>query len=451
MDEALKALTTINFDPNLKDIQDGSIATMQMFSKTFGGILIAFQQQINKDKEHEEKLCDIYNKIENIDSALIQTNKSIEIAVNNMDNKLQKQETNLNNKLIQLEKNVTRITKGLENKCESMMYDVSKQLTESAKNVENVSNELNKYAVSLDSMSNKVETTLNEVNEKQENIESQIIETQNMVNDKILEIEEKVTENKKYVMEKIRGVTDKFQNLRFEVDQIAAKKADVEDLKRKANKDDLNELNKTVSNITNIFNENIDEINNKIDVNYTKFEKDISENKQNADETLSNFDEEINRINSTLGELEYKFTQKNKENNNTINGNGDDILSMIHELQNNMDELSIANSKNNKQPIMGATSSGSCFSCGQRVNSFPALPSRHRSPDKKNIGGGFTYQNHNDKKSPTSRLSNKFNDKMRNELVQIATDLASPQHKFPVERKPVKLPKLTKSNTTSQL
>ena len=69
-----------------------------------------------------------------------------------------------------------------------------------------------------------------------------------------------------------------------------------------------------------------------------------------------------------------------------------------------------------------------------------------RSPDKANIGGGFTFDP-NEKKSPSKY--NKFSEKIRNELVEIATDLESPNkhHKFPIERKPVKLPSLDRRNS----
>merc|ERR1712130_491111 len=224
------------------------------------------------------------------------------------------------------------------------------------------------------------------------------------------------------------------------------KKADVEDLKRKTNKTEFKELNDTVSNITNTFSTNIQEINGKMDTNFTNLEMDISENKKLTETKLLNFDEEISRLNNSLGHLEYSFKQKMDKNDGS--NDSSKMMAMIKELQNNVDQIIEANANNDNRPIVGATSSGSCFSCGQRINSFPALPSRHRSPDKKNIGGGFTFD-HNDTKSPNR--NSKFSEKMRSDLAAIANDLSPNKHKFPVERKPVKLPALGKSNTTSQL
>ena len=451
MDAVFQSLNTTNFDPNLNDVKQGSIATMEMLGKTFSGILIAFQQQINKDQDLEDKIQTIFNRIDKIDTNLSETQQSIKTAVNTMDNKLKQQKTETTQQLETLEKNVQTVTDNLENECKSMVKDVNEQLQQSAKNVENVQNELNKYSVSLQSMSDKVESTLNLVNEKQENIEQQIIETQNLVNDKMTEIEETINENKKIMTDKIRKVSENFQNLRFEVDQIASKKADIEDLKRKANQTDFNSLNNTVSNITNTFSTNIEDINIKMDDNQNYLQQEIADNKRISDKRLTDFDEEINRINHGLGQLEHKLNQKNNDDGG--DGNIKDpskMLEMIHDLQNDVDEIIKANASNKPQ-VMGATSSGSCFSCGQRINSFPALPTRLRSQSpKKNIGGGFTFDP-SENKSPTKL--HKFNEKMRNELVEIATDLGSPSRhqKFPVERKPVKLPSLAKSNTTSQL
>ena len=137
---------------------------------------------------------------------------------------------------------------------------------------------------------------------------------------------------------------------------------------------------------------------------------------------------------------------------------GGDMMPIIQELQVEVD-LIVKELKKNQPSTMGATQSGSCFSCGQNVGSFPALPVRHRSPDKKNIGGGFTFDRE------ANRMSQGFNDNMRSELAQIAKDLSpsskrrksmaflgklSPQ-KQQIDRKPHKLPTLGKSNTTSQL
>ena len=448
MDSVFQSIATTNFDSNLNDVKQRSLATMEMFGKTFSGILIAFQQQINKDQDLEEKIQTIFSRIDKIDDNLIQTQKSIKNEVNKMNEKLQQQKLDTNKQLQTLKKNVETATKNLQNQCKSMIKDVNEQLKQSAKNVENVQNELNKHSISLQSMSDRVENTLNRVNEKQESIEQEMLETRNLVNDKIAEIEDKITENNKIVFNKIRGIADKFQNLRFEVDQIASKKADVEDLKRKANQSDFNQLNNTVSNITNTFSTNIEEINIKMDDNHKKFQQNMVENKQLMDGKLLSFDEQIDRINNSLGNLEYIIKQKPAEQESDIK-NPSNMLQMIHDLQNDVDEIIKANANKGPQ-VVGATSSGSCFSCGQRITTFPALPTRMRSPDKANIGGGFTFDQ-NEKKSPSKY--NKFSEKMRNELVEIATDLESPNkhhHKFPIERKPVKLPSLDKRNSSSK-
>ena len=88
MDAVFQSLNTTNFDPNLNDVKQGSIATMEMLGKTFSGILIAFQQQINKDQDLEDKIQTIFNRIDKIDTNLSETQQSIKTAVNTMDNKL---------------------------------------------------------------------------------------------------------------------------------------------------------------------------------------------------------------------------------------------------------------------------------------------------------------------------------------------------------------------------
>ena len=212
-------------------------------------------------------------------------------------------------------------------------------------------------------MSDRVENTLDRVNEKQENIEQEMLETRNLVNDKISEIEDKIIENNKIVSDKIREIVDKFQNLRFEVDQIASKKADVEDLKRKANQSDSNQLNNTVSNITNTFSTNIEEINIKMDDNHKRFQQNMVENKQLMDGKLLSFDDEIDRINNSLGNLEYKIKHEAAEKESHIK-DPSNMLQMIYDLQNDVDEIIKANA-NKAHQVVGATSSGSCFSCGQ--------------------------------------------------------------------------------------
>eukprot|EP01083_Nonionella_stella_P012978 36643_1 len=449
MDESLQRMAAMNFDPELKQIQDGSIASMQMMGKTFCGILIAFQQQINRDKEHEDKLSDIYTKITKIENNILATNRSINAAVNDINTKLHKQESDTKDKMDTIEDNVLSVQNNLKNECKSIMETVSKRLNDSSKNVENVENELSKYLVQLQSMSSKVTDTLHSVNEKQQNMESQMAESQNEINDKICFMNEKLTQQKEHLTERIRDVKANFETLRFEVDTIASNKADVADLKRKTNVNDFNDLSDTVSNITNKFTTNMDDIQQKVHTNHTELETNMSKTKQVTEKALSNLDDEMNRMNTSLGELQYKLN--NKQNSSNLNGDDNDMVNIIRRLQKDMDEMMEtvydpnANAKN-QTPAMGATGSGSCFSCGQRVNSsFPALPTRRRSPDKKNIGGGFTFD-HVDKNT-------KFNEAMRNELSQIANEISSTKstHKFPIERKPVKLPTLKTSNTVPKL
>ena len=442
MDAAFKALQNIgvtNVDENLRDVQLGSIATMEMFGKTFSGILIAFQRQLNSQSEIESKLQDIDSKIKGLDSKLTETQQSIENAVDSMDYKLQQQSNATNNALQSITDSVDTAKSETNQALESMMEMVTKRLSASSRTVENVESELNRFAVSLQSVSGKVDNALHSITEKQQNIESQLQKTQQNLNDDLSAIQRTIEDDKAILNKAISSVSDQFQSLRFEVDRIASSKADIADLKRKANATEFKTLQKSVSKMEETVNSEIDTINTTMNADRSKFEGEIAGNKQSADCRLSECDQEIERINQTVGSLEYKFREKQSADREQQN-----LLPIIKAMQKDIGRLLKANDE--KPNAAGSTGSGSCFSCGQRVNSFPALPPRLRSPDKKNIGGGFTLDT-----EPKSNLT--FSEKMRNDLAQIASDIAPPtqHHKFPVDRKPHKLPSLTKSGTTPQL
>merc|ERR1712176_1468539 len=107
--------------------------------------------------------------------------------------------------------------------------------------------------------------------------------------------------------------SDNFETLRFEVNQIAATKADIIDLKRKTNTEDFNALNKEFTNVSAGFSSNINEIKQDMQTNHARFDENITANKQMSKERLAALNEQIGQMNGTLGELQYKMKQNEKQ------------------------------------------------------------------------------------------------------------------------------------------
>jgi hypothetical protein len=284
--------------------------------------------------------------------------------------------------------------------------------------------------------------------QKQEVMESQIEGTQQTVNDQLSAIQHSIVEDKAVLTKRIDAVCGQFETLRFEVDRIASTKADVDDLKRKTNVSDFETLRKSVQSMEEAVGSELDAINSTINGDRSKMEGEIAANKQAADCRVSSCDREIERINQSVASLEYKF----KESQSAERDRGD-LRSTVKALQRDIER--IHKSKAQKEVnSMGATGSGSCFSCGQRVTSFPALPPRIRSPDKTNIGGGFTFEAENDR--PKANSNSNFSQQMQAELANIAKEI-EPQNqqkkhsKYSVDRKPHKLPALNKSGSSTLL
>ena len=276
MDSALSAVRSIGSKSvcsELDDVQLGSIAAMEMFGRTFSGILVALQRRMDKETEIESRFKDIDQKIKGLDTKLSDSQSSMDRAVNEMDHKLQRQSNATTKAIESMGDRVDATTSSIRTECQSMMDAVSKRLNASSQSVNNVQGELDRLSVSLQSVSGKVDNALTAITQKQETMESQLEDTQQTLNDQLSAIQHTVLEDKAILTKRISAVSDQFEALRFEVDRVASTKADVDDLKRKANAAEF----KSLKNSVNADRSKIDAINTAVGADRSKFEGEIAD------------------------------------------------------------------------------------------------------------------------------------------------------------------------------
>ena len=269
-------MDTSHFDHVLKQLQDGSLCTMEMLSKTFAGMLIQFQQQLSKNKQNEQRFEEISTQLDNI-------------------------------------------------------------------------------------------------SERQAKMETKLTEINNAMNKKFFDVEEEMNANETNAdaqLQSMKGeLSDKFQGAESQIEQLDMTKADMNDLKRKADKLEFDELGEIVRSIKKAFTANVQEIENKMEETVKRFRQDTTD-------AFFNFGEEINKLHTAIFEMEQEYKDKLDHIMDNVGPHPRTVycmLAIIDELQAQREDID----QKTKIPVAGSTSSGRCFSCGSPMKSaFPQLKAR---------------------------------------------------------------------------
>eukprot|EP01084_Bolivina_argentea_P179844 310746_1 len=399
MSEALSKLQNVKVEPSLKNFQHGAVGSIEMLSMGFYGIIEAFKGEMEKSRDIEEKIEKSFEDITNLKNELnlcnnkcIELNDKLNSEMKKIKTIMSQQSTEIDNQLNKMKETVNNKCNDVKKECLSAVDTISNKVGKSLENVdrlqeqfENLEQETNDQ---IRSLSIRCEENKELIEEQDNKFKDQLNEMTEILHNKALELDTKIENCLNETTNKINQFDEKQQIFQFETNKELSQKADIEDLKHKLDTNKYEEFMRNVYNINNKkINENIQTIETNMN-NQINIQNEINNNINNIKETQNTFkiytDEKINELESMIN------------NPIDIDNIKQEIMQQIIDEQSNFREEIISlikESSNNggigQSPSFG-TRSGNCIACGRGPSNFQPLPVKSPSPSKKNHhGGGF--------------------------------------------------------------
>ena len=396
MSESFIKLQNEKVESSLQTFQNGAIGSIQMLSTGFYGIIEAFQSEMQKSRDIQDKIEQNTEQIALFEKELsicnqkcIELNKKLESEIKKMKKCLSEQSLEIDRKLLKFKEDINNKCQSIKSECLSAVKTIENKVGKSVENVdrlkeqfENLEQETNDQ---LRSLSSRCEENKELIIEQDNKFKDQLNELTEILHNKAIELDTKIENCLNETANKIEKFDEKQQNFQFEINKELAQKADIQDLKHKLDK----------SSYENFINNTYNSFNDKITENIKLIETNID----NQDQKQSEISDDIINIKSTQSSLkdiiDSKFAELLERINNPVDTDmiKEQIMeSMIDNQQAFKQEIvGFINSALNKNdaPAFGSQN-GNCIVCGRGPSQFQPLPVKSPSPQKKpKHGGGF--------------------------------------------------------------
>jgi len=397
MSESFTKLQNEKVESSLQTFQDGAIGSIQMLSTGFYGILEAFQSEMQKSRDIQEKIDQNTEQITSFQQDLslcktkcIELNDKLASEIKKMKKCLSDQSLEIDRKLLKFKEDMNIKCDSIKTECLSAVSKIENKVGKSLENVdrlkdsfENLEQEVNDQ---LRGLSVRCEENKELIIEQDNKFKDQLNELTEILHNKAIELDTKMENCLNETTEKIEKFDEKQQNFQFEINKELAQKADIQDLKHKL---DINQYENFINNTFNSFN-------NKITENIKLIETNIDNSEQRQTEIF----EDLNNMKTTQSSLkdmiDSKFAELLDKINNPVDINiiKEQIMESMIDSQESFKEdiVGFINTSLNKNdaPAFGS-SSGNCIACGRGPSQFQPLPVKSPSPSKKpKHGGGFS-------------------------------------------------------------
>jgi len=399
MSESLSKLADANVEPSLRNFQRGAVGSIEMMSVGFYGIIEAFQSEMEKSRDIEEKIEKSVEDIFKLKEDLSCCNaKCIELSTK-LDAEMSKIRKTMASQSADIDKRLSKMKAVMSEKCEAIK-------TECADAIEAVKEKVGKSVENIDRMKADFENLEQECNdqlrglsmrcdENKELIEEQdgkfkdsLNELTEILHQKAMDLDNKIEVCLAETTEKCQQMNEKQQIFQFETNNELAQKADIEDLKHKLDKVKYEEF------MADIYHNFVQ----KMDADISKINQNMSKNET---KTQTN-EEEISGI-KALQDTVKSFMDSQFAELRTMISNPVDVDGIKKEISDQMEKeneafreemiaLIRASAQNGaNQPSSMGTQNGNCIACGRGPSNFQPLPVKSPSPKKKpQHGGGFS-------------------------------------------------------------
>lgn len=389
--QGVQQLMTPKFsDDQLLEIQQNAITSISILSTTFVGILQAFQNQANKKNDLERQIQEMKYDLDTATGEMRKTTKSMQSTVDIVTTNLQKQSDETDQKLQEMRDELAAKVSAVNDQSSKTQQEIYEKMnvTESR---------MNSTVSDLELMTDRIKSKLSTMESEHENLKSEITDMASEVRVNMETLQSGVRNSQSEMKENVETMNEKFQMMRFEVDQLTSTKADVQDLKWKVGMDEYSEwklyLETALSEIQEQRKENkskYEEMSAKSETLMVDLTQQLADIKQRHQMEVEEIHEthrlDVQQIGDQIGETQTIVDQLLEKKD----FDDDDVLGMVHDLRDNMQKLADRIPRKKEKIPAGmsddpscTTLSGNCWSCGTPFKPKLKFSSKIKS------GGGF--------------------------------------------------------------
>ena len=389
-------------DEVLTNIQNGAASSISMLCNTFVCILQAFESEAKKKSDMEQQIETMKRELSTATNAMKKTARSIESTVDVVNTKLKQQCIDTDAKLSDMRVELTESIQGITDKSELTQKQINQKL-------EMTESRVGRTVSNIETITERIGESLESMQTEHEKLKTEILTTAKDVSTSMATLQREVAQSRDSIKSSIDSVNDKFQLLRYEVDKIVSTKADVADLKWKADLETLDEFKLFVKEQRSQDCENCqakcEEIRAKHDKDTDALRGEAEQIRERNQESIENLQQvhqaSLEGVSSRIQGVQSEMEQlRDKEPDEDADP---DVMTVIAEMKDNMQKLADA------MPRSGGmtgdpsctTLSGNCFSCGQ-----PFKPKLKFSTST-TAGGGFNPHPPGSARLPSSLSSSR--------------------------------------------
>lgn len=415
----------------IQEFHNHAVGSISAMAGAFSGLATALQSQNNRSEEIEHRLVETNDALRLFGEKMAEAER----IVTDLAERIEEQLTNINQRFEQhseefeqkldsqnqelrgfIEDTTKHVMKEMKKDCKKMISKVAS----SVKNTENQIKSLNKTCQDnrdkIEITKQKVDESRQEMKTLQEETKRNITELNNYVEKTTTDLKDYVDVTSKRMKEQNEDLDKRFQEFRFKTDNDLARKADVEDLKRKMDVGEFLEFAQKHKESQ----EDQEEMNDKINTQITEEKKERARQQDTCDSAFAlaetdrrQIHEELEYIKSRVGDVPDPSDAVENLHNKLM----DHISQVEAILREEMKARMV--SQGAPAPSFGGKD-GACFSCGRggtpSSGAFPPMKSRSprgfssggfRSPKSKKMKGSKSFEHAANKMmSPPKRLQN---------------------------------------------
>lgn len=460
-------LNSYNAPGFIQDFHSSAVGSVSMMAGAFTGLARALQNQNDRSEHIESQLTHTNDLLKQFETKMIEQSSTI----TNLAARIETQLTNINTRFEEHSQEFEEKIHDCNQELRSVIDDTAKKvvaqmtkeckkmvskIASSVKNTESQIKKLNKVCEEnrdkIQITKQKVEEARKFIKESNNEMKQQIKELNDYVERTTTDLKEHVEESTDKMTNKVEDLDKRFQEYRFSTDQSLARKADLDDLKRKMDISEFKEFNQKFIELQDAQEEKFSELHTKVEEE-TEARKNFGDllqaNLASAESDRKQIKEDLEYVKGRVCDVPDPTVMIQRTQQELMDYINQVEAILREEIKARMMQQSASN------PSFGSTD-GTCFSCGRGNNSTGAFPAFNPRSPKPTTGGGFNPRSPGKKVRANKSYSEGL--KMKNpEPMKTSSSLPNldnPKKTKPVQEEfspeQVKLPQVPNVNRTHQ-